>query len=55
MEEWQPTFNLRFIRRVIWLDAFTKKEVRILQQEFVSEAIPIWKSEWRDVPEVSDE
>ncbi len=54
MEDWQPTMNLRFVRREIWLDAFTKKEVRILQQEFVSEAIPIPKSEWRDVPETEE-
>jgi hypothetical protein len=63
MSDWEPTMNLRFVKR---LDrnppagAQVVRTVRILQQQWRKKerpyvATPTYVYEWRDVPEVDDE
>jgi hypothetical protein len=64
MMGWEPTMNLRFVKRRVTqpLDEYTsvEKTVRILQQQWRKKerpyvATPTYEYEWRDVPEVDDE
>ena len=53
MNDWQPTMNLRFVKRRD--DLFTKKAKRILQQQWRRSThlgADEWahEYEWRDVP-----
>lgn len=56
-----PTPELRFVERLVPIDAHTGKTVRVLQQKWVGTVhrpntgmdMPVW--EWRDVPLVKEE
>jgi hypothetical protein len=59
---WEPTMNLRFVKREQPYDNVpgVSKTVRILQQQWRKKerpyvATPTYEYEWRDVPEVDYE
>ena len=44
----QPTNNLRWVKKMVNLDKFTAKEVKVLQQQFRN--IDTEELYWQDIP-----